>query len=157
MSVIGVSFLIAIQVIHSLQFIAMEAIIVKNENILIERLWTQIEQAADEAIAANSVFRVGLSGGSLVKYLANGAKTAKTDWAKWELYMCDERFVDDTNDDSNFGQYKKLFIPQTGLNESQFVVINRSVNLDDCATDYEQQIRTKFAIEKVRKNVALRR
>lgn len=128
----------------------MEVIVVKNENSVIERLWALILSSAKEAIEEKNVFRIGLSGGSLIKYLASGAETAETDWSKWQLYFCDERFVDESNDDSTFGQYKKLFIPKTKLNESQFVTINRSVSLNESAKDYEQQIYEKFGIEKVR-------
>ena len=127
----------------------MEVIVVQNEGGVIERLWNLIETSANAAIQENSVFRIGLSGGSLIKYLANGAENAKTDWSKWQLYFCDERFVDESNEDSTFGQYKKLFIPKTQLTESQFVIINRSLSLEDCAKDYEQQIFKKFGIEKV--------
>lgn len=127
----------------------MEVIILRNESRLIELLWSKIERFATSSIAEKSVFRVGLSGGSLIKYLASGAENSTTDWSKWELYFCDERFVDETDEDSTFGQYKKLFIPKTSLNESQFVTINRSLSLDECAKDYERQIFEKFAIDKV--------
>lgn len=128
---------------------------VKDESAVIERLWQMIETFANAAIQEKSVFRVGLSGGSLIKFLANGAENAKTDWSKWQLYFCDERFVDETNEDSTFGQYKKLFIPKTKLTESQFVIINRSLTLDECAKDYEQQIFEKFGLEKVRLQLKL--
>ncbi|XP_055299845.1 6-phosphogluconolactonase [Sitodiplosis mosellana] len=126
----------------------MEVIIVHNESSVIERLWNLIKKSANAAIQENSVFRIGLSGGSLIKYLANGAENAKTDWSKWQLYFCDERFVDESDEDSTFGQYKKLFLPKTQLTESQFVIINRSLSLKDCAKDYEQQIFDKFGIAK---------
>lgn len=125
----------------------MEVIVEQSEKSVIERLWTIIEKQANESIAERSVFRVGLSGGSLIKYLANGAADCKTDWSKWELYFCDERFVDETNDDSTFGQYKKLFLPKTSLKESQFIIINRSLSLEDCAKDYEKQIFQKFGTD----------
>lgn len=127
----------------------MEVIIVQNEIKVIERLWSLIEKSSSVAIQENSIFRVGLSGGSLIKFLASGAEKSTTDWSKWQLYFCDERFVDESNEDSTFGQYKKLFLPKTQLTEEQFVIINRSLSLDDCAKDYEQQIYTKFGIEKV--------
>lgn len=127
----------------------MEVVVVRNESSIIERLWSTIEKLANASIAERSVFRVGLSGGSLIKYLASGAEKCTTDWSKWEFYFCDERFVDETDEDSTFGQYKKLFIPKTSLNESQFVIINRSLSLDECAKDYERQIFEKFAIDKV--------
>lgn len=127
----------------------MEVIVVKNEINVIDRLWTFIETSANEAIKDRSVFRIGLSGGSLIKYLSDGAENAKTDWSKWQLFFCDERFVDETNDDSTFGQYKKLFIPKTKLDESQFITIDRSLLLNECAADYERKILEKFDCEKV--------
>lgn len=127
----------------------MEQVIVKDELNVIENLWNVIEESANAAIKDRSIFRVGLSGGSLIKYLANGAENAKTDWSKWQLFFCDERFVDVADDDSTFGQYKKLFIPKTRLTDSQFVIINRSVALNDCASDYERQIFEKFNCQKV--------
>lgn len=129
--------------------VKMEVIVVKNEINVIERLWTLIESSANEAIKDRSIFRIGLSGGSLIKYLSENAENAKTDWTKWELFFCDERFVDETNDDSTFGQYKKLFMPKTKLAESQFITINRSLTLNECAADYERQILKKFDCQKV--------
>lgn len=128
-----------------------EVFIVNNERFVIERMWKLILLSANAAIEENGVFRIGLSGGPLINYLASGAESANTDWSKWQLYLCDERFVDESNDDSTFGQYKQLFIPKTKLTESQFVTINRSVSLNESAKIYEQQIYDKFGIEKVRK------
>lgn len=127
----------------------MELIVVKNETIVIEQLWDIINRFADEAIAKNSVFRIGLSGGSLINYLSKGAEKCTTDWSKWQLFFCDERFVDETNEHSTFGEYKKHFIANTKLTEAQFVVINRKLSLGECAIDYEKQIYEKFAIDKV--------
>lgn len=131
----------------------MEIIKVENES-FVTNLWSLVEKFANAAIQEKQIFRVGLSGGSLIKCLAEGATNATTDWSKWELYFCDERFVDESNDDSTFGQYKKLFIPETQLTEQQFVIINHSLTLNECAKDYEQQIFKKFGIEKVSKNLA---
>lgn len=133
----------------------MEVIVVKNESNVIERLWSFIETSANAAIKDRSVFRIGLSGGSLIKYLANGAENAKTDWSKWQLFFCDERFVDENNDDSTFGQYKKLFIPKTELTEAQFLAINRTLTLKECAADYERRILEQFNCQKVCHRIVL--
>lgn len=127
----------------------MEVVVVRNEDLVIERLWSFIEKAAEEAISQKGVFNVGLSGGSLIKYLANGAEKSTTDWSKWQLFFCDERFVSETNTDSTFGQYKKLFQPKTNLTESQFITIDTSLNLNDCARKYEREIFNKFGIQDV--------
>lgn len=124
-------------------------IISKDETDLIERLWEIIKNAADESIAKNATFRVGLSGGSLINFLAAGAAKYEGDWSKWQLFFCDERFVDYDNEHSTFGQYKKLFIPKTKLTESQFFTIDRSKSLEDCAKSYEEAILSSFAAEQV--------
>lgn len=120
--------------------------IVDDETALIDKLWEIIAKAADEAIAQNAVFRVGLSGGSLINFLAAGADRCQTDWSKWQLFFCDERFVDDDNEHSTFGQYKKLFIPKTKLNASQFVTIDRSKDLTGCAKSYAEVMLKLFHI-----------
>lgn len=124
-------------------------IISKDENDLIERLWDIIKKASDESAAKNATFRIGLSGGSLINFLAAGADKYEGDWSKWQLFFCDERFVDYDNEHSTFGQYKKLFIPKTKLTESQFITIDRSKSLKDCARSYEEAVLNSFAVEKV--------
>lgn len=122
----------------------MEVVVVGNEGAVIDRLWAIIEKTANEAISKNNVFRVGLSGGSLINYLATGAGACSTDWSKWRLFFCDERYVNEANEDSTFGQYKALFIPKTKLKESQFVTIDLNKNLEECAKDYEEKIYQEF-------------
>jgi len=121
-----------------------ELIVDCSEADVISRLWSTIEKLAAEAIERDNVFRIGLSGGSLIKYLATGADKCTTDWSKWQLYFCDERYVPEENDDSTFGQYKKLLLPKTKLTEAQFVVIDIGLELNECAKDYEQKIRSSF-------------
>lgn len=126
-----------------------EIFVERSEDLLIERLWSHIEKAAADAIAANGAFRIGLSGGSLIKYLATGADKSSTDWSKWQLFFCDERFVDETNEESTFGQYKKFFVPKTGLTTSQFVTVDLSLSLDNAAHAYETEILRKFGLQDV--------
>lgn len=126
-----------------------EIFVERSEELVIERLWCHIDKAAADAIAANGTFRIGLSGGSLIKFLATGADKSSTDWSKWQLFFCDERFVDETNEESTFGQYKKLFVPRTGLTTSQFVTVDVSLNLDNAAHAYETEILSKFGLQDV--------
>lgn len=122
---------------------------VKDESEVIEKLWELIEKCSFDAISESGVFRVGLSGGSLVRYMAIGAKSSTTDWSKWKLFFCDERFVKFDNVDSTFGQYKSEFIPNTHLKDDQFVTIDTNLNLKDCAQAYEQEIYKNFGIQDV--------
>lgn len=120
-----------------------------NEEAVISRLWSTIEKLAGEAIERDGVFRIGLSGGSLIKYLAAGAEKCNTDWTKWQLFFCDERYVPEDDEDSTFGQYKKHFLTKTKLTEAQFAVANVQLALKECAVDYEQQIYTRFGFPEV--------
>jgi len=124
-----------------------EIIVERTEELVIDRLWSYLEKSAADAIAANGAFRIGLSGGSLIKYLAAGASKCTTDWSKWQLFFCDERFVEENNEDSTFGQFKKLFVPKTGLAITQFVTVDLSLTLDGAAAAYEAEILNKFGLQ----------
>lgn len=127
-----------------------KTIILSNEGYVMERLWDKIENIAADAIERNGVFRIGLSGGSLVRYLAMGAGgLVNTDWSKWQLFFCDERYVELNDRESNFGQYMRGFLPETKLHISQFIRIDPSKSLEDCARDYEEKILNSFGVEKV--------
>lgn len=126
-----------------------EIIVERTEELVIDRLWSYLEKSAADAIAANGAFRIGLSGGSLIKYLAAGASKCTTDWSKWQLFFCDERFVEENNEDSTFGQFKKLFVPKTGLAITQFVTVDLSLTLDGAAAAYEAEILNKFGLQDV--------
>uniref|UniRef100_A0A7G3AA34 6-phosphogluconolactonase n=1 Tax=Lutzomyia longipalpis TaxID=7200 RepID=A0A7G3AA34_LUTLO len=121
-----------------------EIIKVSSEAQVIEKLAELVEKYAQEAIAGKSSFSIGLSGGSLVKYLAAGLPHIQTDWSKWKLFFCDERYVPVDSADSTFGLYRQTLIPATSLTEEQFVQINLKLPLEECAVDYEKRIREFF-------------
>lgn len=123
----------------------MQIITVKTEQNVIEELCKLVESSAKEAIQESGHFRIGLSGGSLIKYLANGLPSISTEWSKWQLFFCDERYVPETDLDSTYGAYKDLLVKKVAdLSTDQFVKINGELELADCARDYEQRLRTAF-------------
>lgn len=121
--------------------------IVNTESDVIQTLWTEIDNYSKLAIEENGAFRIGVSGGSLIKFLVEGIQQSKTNLEKWQIFFCDERYVDESDAEYTFGQYKKLLLPKSKLKESQFVAINRSLSLTDCAKDYEEKIYKSFGIE----------
>lgn len=121
--------------------------VVSSESDVIQSLWTEIDKSAKLAITENGVFRIGVSGGSLIKFLAEGIEQSKSELEKWQIFFCDERYVDESDVESTFGQYKKLLMPKSKLKESQFVAINRSLDLVDCAKDYADKILKRFGLE----------
>ncbi|KAL5286677.1 PGLS family protein [Megaselia abdita] len=117
----------------------------RNEKEVISSLSKTIESLAKEAIDTRGVFRVGFSGGSLVKYLNTGLPTIVTEWSNWRIFFCDERFVPVESTDSTFGTYKRDLLPfVNGLSEDQFVKINSTLNLEECAKDYERRVVEEF-------------
>lgn len=133
----------------------MDIVKVSDEAAVIAKLSQMVESSASKAITEQGVFRIGLSGGSLVKYMAHVAKTIKTDWSKWKLFFCDERYVNESDADSTFGSYKELFMPHTQLAENQFLTIDMTLELSDCAHAYEQEIYKLFDIQDVCKVIYL--
>lgn len=78
------------------------------------------------------------------KYLCSVIPQLKTQLDKWTIFFCDERYVQENNEDSTYGFYKKNLIPISTLKEEQFVTINPEDPLEKVANDYEITIREKF-------------
>ena len=58
-------------------------------------------------IFKNCIFHTGVSGGSIIKYLAQVfEKSPSINWLKWAVFFCDERLVEFEADDSTYGQFK---------------------------------------------------
>lgn len=118
--------------------------VVKTEDELVKELCTLIEQAANSAIEIDDVFKIGLSGGSLVKFLEKGLPNIKTDWSKWKLFFCDERVVPIESADSTYGMYKTTLLPKVPLTEDQFVKIDPHMTAEEAAKDYIQKMAVYF-------------
>uniref|UniRef100_A0A1I8MXD4 6-phosphogluconolactonase n=1 Tax=Musca domestica TaxID=7370 RepID=A0A1I8MXD4_MUSDO len=86
-------------------------------------------------------------GGSLVNYLSTAIQSMKVDLSKWQLFFCDERFVAENDSDSTYGVYKTALIPKTSLKEEQFIWIDLSGTVEECAHDYEKKILKEFDME----------
>jgi len=50
---------------------------------------------------------IGVSGGSIINILASQlVENTNIEWAKWNVFFCDERLTPFTNADSTYGQFK---------------------------------------------------
>ncbi|KAK5639931.1 hypothetical protein RI129_010742 [Pyrocoelia pectoralis] len=107
----------------------MTIIITENEQELSQELGRLIEKASNEAINDHNQFYIGVSGGSLITFLANGLKGIKTDLSKWVIFFNDERVVPIDDPDSTFGAYKKDIVGKIPLKEEQFVQIKQGVSM----------------------------
>ncbi|XP_072255778.1 6-phosphogluconolactonase isoform X2 [Pyxicephalus adspersus] len=89
-----------------------------------------------------SSFSLGLSGGSLVSLLTRElTKTTGLDTKGWKVAMCDERLVPFTDPESTYGEYLRQLIPSEKLSESQFITIDPSLSVEECAADYTKKLR----------------
>lgn len=125
----------------------MGVIVVDDEKAVVIKLSQTIQEIANNTIKNNGVFHIGLSGGSLVKYLCTGLPNIDTDWSKWILLFCDERLVPEDSEDSTFGAYKKDFLPKVPLKENQFIRIKQGVTAQEAANDYAQQLSSIFRVK----------
>ncbi|CAO1399791.1 unnamed protein product [Diamesa serratosioi] len=116
----------------------------KDETAVIENLQNLIETIANESINKSEKFFVGFSGGSLGKYLCTVLPNINTDWSKWTVFFCDERYVAEDDTESTFGFYKNNLLPKVPLTESQFVRINTKDPVEKVASDYEKTLREAF-------------
>ncbi|CAD6208497.1 GSCOCG00010497001-RA-CDS [Cotesia congregata] len=122
------------------------------ENVLIEpdvagvikKLSSIIEEHANDAIKTGDVFKIGLSGGSLIKFLAEGLPSITTDWSKWRFFFCDERIVPFDNEDSTYGQYKASLMGKIPITEDQFITIDTEHSAVEAANDYIMKMSVYF-------------
>ncbi|CAH2058350.1 unnamed protein product, partial [Iphiclides podalirius] len=122
----------------------MTVIKVADEQEIITKLSSYVEKISNDAILNRGRFFVGLSGGSVVKYLCEGLPSVSTDWSKWTLAFCDERVVPEDSGDSTFGCYNRLLIPKTKLDKNQFIVIKQGVTASEAAVDYNEKLKEAF-------------
>lgn len=114
-----------------------------TEEELLSDLASKLEASADEAINKRNIFKVGLSGGSLVQQLAKTLPKLSTDLSKWKFFFCDERVVPFDDEDSTFGAYMKAF-SNVNVSEDQFVVINPNLDAEEAAKNYIKKLSEYF-------------
>ncbi|KAK1781696.1 hypothetical protein QBC45DRAFT_37860 [Copromyces sp. CBS 386.78] len=109
----------------------------------------------EAGIERHGVFKVGVSGGSLPKTLAQALlapakdESDKVKWESWEIFFADERAVSLDHEDSNYFLLKKELLDKLPQGTPQPTVhtIDESV-LDDTqelADRYEQALVSSFA------------
>ncbi|KAL4702441.1 hypothetical protein ACJJTC_017647 [Scirpophaga incertulas] len=133
----------------------MTTIKVHNEQDIINKLTLYIQKISNDSIYTRGKFYIGLSGGSVVKYLSEGLPKLSTDWSKWVLAFCDERVVPEESPDSTFGTYKRQLIPKTTLNEDQFLSIKQGVTAEEAAKDYAEKLNKVFNGEDIKFDLLL--
>ncbi|OAD62087.1 6-phosphogluconolactonase [Eufriesea mexicana] len=128
----------------------MEKILVESQDgPVVSCLSNLLQTSADEALASRDIFKVGLSGGSLVQLLAQSLPNISTDWSRWYFFFCDERVVPFDSSDSTYGEYKSKLIGKIPTTEDQFIKINPDLSAEDAAKDYIKKMSVFFPPDRV--------
>ena len=119
-------------------------IIIANDNDEVAaELIKVVKEAIDNAKDTEKAV-IGLSGGSLPKFLAAGMKTEvgkSINWSKVNFIFCDERLVAFDDPESTLGLYLKLF-KDTDIKEEQFVKVTVDLDVEAAAKDYEDKLKS---------------
>lgn len=116
----------------------------QNYEAVISRLTTILKTNSDEAIARDDIFKIGLSGGSLVNILVQTLPNVSTDWSKWRFFFCDERVVPFENGESTYGSYRTSLIGVVPITEDQFIKIDPELSAEEAARDYIKKMSVYF-------------
>uniref|UniRef100_A0A182PFK4 6-phosphogluconolactonase n=1 Tax=Anopheles epiroticus TaxID=199890 RepID=A0A182PFK4_9DIPT len=116
---------------------------------IIDEVLGLMEKYANETLAKQDRFRVGVSGGSLADMLCEGLSDLRTDFSKWQIFFCDERVVPASDKESTWGVYKRDMVDRyDNISESMFFPVNTALEVNEAAADYERTIRKVFGLEK---------
>lgn len=118
--------------------------VVADKDALANELGALIERAAAEAITARGLFTIGLSGGSMAKFVCSALPSISTEWSAWRLLFCDERLVPLSSPDSTLQLYLDGLVPATPLKRDQFVEVDTHLPAAEAATAYEQKLLSLF-------------
>ena len=108
--------------------------------------------AAQQAVRERGVFRVAMAGGSTPKAL-HAMLTAEPfrsqlPWDKIQIFFGDERHVPPDHADSNYRMVNETFISKTPIKPEQVFRIKAEFqDTEKAALDYEQTLRTQFALK----------
>lgn len=86
-------------------------------------------------------FTLGLSGGSLPKFLSKLNCLEQVDFSKWWVFFVDERKVKLDDPDSNYLGAKNAFLGESKIPKEQVFSINPELGLEECAKDYTNKIK----------------
>lgn len=106
----------------------------------------RVVQLGASSIKERGVFTVGVSGGSLAKYLSNGLRDrTDIDWTRWCVFFCDERFVPFADKESTYAIYKRDLFNHVFLLPERTITINPCLStVEEAAADYANKIRRVF-------------
>lgn len=118
-----------------------------TENEVLEALAEHFVKLANESIAAHGKFSVALSGGNSPKKLHELLASSfhdKVEWDKVYFFFGDERYVPQTDKDSNYLMAKNTLFAPLNISSSNIFPVDTSLTPKEAAEKYEEEIETFF-------------
>lgn len=120
-------------------------LVLESEADVSSKLCDLVIEKANSAIERDGKFTVGLSGGSMAKFLCNGLPSRTTDWSKWRVFFCDERHVPFTDPECTYTIYKSKLVDNGGpLPGENIFPINPDLSVEEAAQAYKEKILEVF-------------
>lgn len=114
-----------------------------------------IVEKSEEAIAKNGLFRIGLSGGSLVKFLSEELPKHSVEWSKWKIFFCDERHVPEDDPECTFSLYNKGLFSKIGIPKENIFKNDSNLTVEQAAERYEKLVKDEFKTDSPRFDMLL--
>lgn len=103
---------------------------------LCERAACAIERAAAQAIAHRGAFRIVLTGGSTPREVYRRLRLARADWARWHVYIGDERCVPAGDGERNDAMARAAWLAHVPIPELQIYMMPAELGPDEGARRY---------------------
>ncbi len=107
-------------------------------------LWSAVLEIADVRVKANQRFSVAMSGGSIPEILSSALDavrvTESVDLSAWQVFWVDERWVPQSDPESNFSTAQSCFFSRLPIRADQIHAMDTSLSPRQCAQAYESKL-----------------
>lgn len=102
----------------------------------VEVLALRIRQNIDEFGSAI----IGLSGGSTPRPIYEALGNEDIDWSAVSVFLVDERYTEETSDDSNLKMIVDTLVKTSGMSEDNIYAPDTRLPMDICLEEYEAEL-----------------
>ena len=133
--------------------------IFNSETEVLANLAAYFVTIANNAIVQTGKFSVALSGGAspkkLYELLSSPSFKEKVDWQKVDFFFGDERYVPQTDSNSNYLMAKKALFEPLQIGHAHIFAVDTSLEVDNAAQQYAVAITKYFTADKIQFDLVL--
>ena len=133
--------------------------IFNSETEVLANLAAYFVTIANNAIVQTGKFSVALSGGAspkkLYELLSSPSFKEKVDWHKVDFFFGDERYVPQTDINSNYLMVKKALFEPLQIGPAHIFAVDTSLEVDNAAQQYAVAITKYFTADKIQFDLVL--